>query len=82
VQLRRSPSVRSIDSEWHRERQRARERAYSGDLEAQFSDTEITKYELDTARIDGSDNPRLFTWRATIDIFGISGIDIRELKDR
>lgn len=82
MQMRRSPDMRPIDPEWHRQRQEARERAYSGDLTAQFSDEEIIKYDLETAQIDGSDNPRVFMWRATLDIFGINGTDIRDLKNR
>jgi len=82
MQFRRSPEMRPIDSEWHRNRQQARERAYSGDLTAQFSDTEIIKYELDTAQIDGSDNPRVWTFRRAFDLFGANGTDVRRLRDR
>jgi len=82
VQFRRSPGARAIDSDWHRQRQRAREEAYSSDLEAWFSDTEIIKYNLDTARVTGADNPRVFLWRRAIDLFGINGTDVRNLRDR
>lgn len=82
MQLRRSPGARPLDADWHRQRQRARERAYSSDLTSQFSDTEIIKYELGTAQIDGSDNPRTFTWDRPLDLFGINGTDVRDLEDR
>lgn len=82
MQFRRSPSARPLDAEWHRERQRAREQAYSGDLTAQFSDAEITKYNLETAQIDGSDNARTWKFFPTIDILGLAGTDVRTLRDR
>ena len=81
MQFRRSNDVRVADADWHRQRQRARESAYNSSLSI-FSDEEIVKYNLDTARIDGSDNPRLFMWQRTIDLFGMNGTDIRELKNR
>jgi len=67
---------------WHRGRQREREQAFSSDLESFFSDTEIVKFDLDTAQVDGSDNPRVFMWNRTLDLFGINGTDVRDLKDR
>jgi hypothetical protein len=82
MQFRRSPSARPLDRDWHKGRIRARKTAYNSDLESFFSDTEIIKYDLDTANIDGSDNPRLFTWRRAIDIFGINGTDVRQLHNR
>lgn len=80
MQLRRSPGARPVDKDWHLQRQAARERAYSSDLTAQFSEAEITKYELDTAQITGQDNPSLYLWRRTIDVFGINGTDVRNIK--
>lgn len=81
MQFRRSNDVRAIDADYHLGRQRAREQAYNSSL-AMFSDKERVKYDLETARIDGSDNPRLFTWRRAIDVFGTNGTDIRELRNR
>jgi len=81
MQFRRSPGARAVDAEWHRERQRAREQAFDSSLSL-FSDTEITKYDLGTAQIDGSDNPRTYTWDRPLDLFGINGTDVRNLKDR
>lgn len=81
MQFRRSPGARPLDADWHQQRQRAREQAYSSDLQAQFSDSEIVKYELDTAQIDGSDNPRLYMMQRAIDLLGINGTDVRDLRD-
>ncbi len=71
-----------MDASWHRERQRAREQAYSGDLDAFFSNSEIIKYNLETAEITGEDNPRMYLFRRTIDLFGINGTDVRTLRNR
>lgn len=81
MQFRRSNDVRVADADWHRQRQRARESAYNSSLSI-FSDEERVKYDLESARIDGSDNPRLFMWQRTIDLFGMNGTDIRELRNR
>lgn len=81
MQFRRSPELRPVDPEWHRRRQEAREQAYNSSL-SMFSDKEIVKYNLETAQIDGSDNPRLFTVSRAFDVFGINGTDIRELRNR
>lgn len=82
MQLRRSPGARPIDSDWHRSRQEARETAYNGNLDQFFSEAEQVKYNLDTAQITGADNPRVFMMNVAIDVFGINGTDVRELKDR
>jgi len=81
MQFRRSEGAKPINSEWHRQRQRAREQAFNSSLDI-FSDTEITKYDLDTAQIDGSDNPRTYTFDRPLDKFGINGTDVRNLEDR
>jgi len=82
VQFGRSPSARPVDREWHRNRQRAREQAYNGDLISQFSPEEIVKYELDTARITGEENPRMYLFNRAYDLFGQNGTDIRKLRNR
>ncbi|UBF23323.1 hypothetical protein M1M40_gp45 [Halorubrum tailed virus 29] len=82
MQLRRSPGARAVDADWHEQRQRAREQAYSGDLDGFFSDTEIIKYDLETAQITGEDNPRLYIFNRTLDVFGVNGTDVRNLRDR
>lgn len=79
VQFRESPSSKVTDEEWHRFRQRARKTAFSID---QFSDEEVTRFDLETAQIDGSDNPRSFTINRPIDLLGMNGIDLRDLRDR
>ena len=81
MQFRRSNDVRAVDADWHRQRQRARESAVNSSRSI-FSDEEIVKYNLDTARIDGSDNPRTFMWQRTLDLFGTNGTDIRQLRNR
>jgi hypothetical protein len=82
MQFARSPGAKPTQAWWHEGRQDARERAYNGDLTAQFSDTEIIKFDLETAQIDGSDNPRTFKFMPVIDILGVSGTDVRTLRDR
>jgi len=81
MQFKRSEGAKAINAEWHRQRQRAREQAFNSSLSI-FSDTEITKYDLDTAQIDGSDNPRTYTFDRPLDKFGINGTDVRNLEDR
>ena len=81
MQFRRSNDVRVADAEWHRQRQRARESAFHSSLRI-FSDAEIVKDDLETARITGADNPRTFMWNRALDVFGTNGTDIRELRNR
>lgn len=81
VQFRRSPEARPLDKEWHRNRQRAREQAFNSDLDF-FSDQERIEFELDTAQIDGSDNPLTYTIDRPINLLGMNGTDIRTLEDR
>jgi len=79
VLFKRSESGKHIDKEWHQQRQRAREIGFSLD---EFSDEEITKYDLDTAGITGKDNPRTYTFSAAIDLFGVNGLDVRSLDEQ
>jgi len=81
MQFKRSEGAKAINAEWHRQRQRAREQAFNSSLGI-FSETEITKYDLDTAQIDGSDNPRTYTFDRPLDKFGINGTDVRDHKDK
>lgn len=62
---------------WHEERQRARETAMS---EEEFSPQEIEDYDLDTAEIDGSDNPDSFTTEPYGE--GEESVDYREADPR
>jgi len=71
--------MRPVDADWHRERERAREQAYNSNLSSFFSEVEIIKYDLETARVDGSDNPRTYTVDRPIDVFGVNGVDVRDL---
>lgn len=52
-------TFRRITEDWHRKRQEARRQAKNGSLE-EFSDQEIEKYDLDTARVSGRHNPETF----------------------
>ena len=81
MQFRRSNDTRAVDADWHLSRQRARESAFNSSLSI-FSDAEIVKYDLETARITGADNPRTFMWNRALDVFGTNGTDIRELRNR
>ena len=77
VTFRRSPSGKAIDSEWHTARREARENAFSIN---EFGDIEITRFDLDTARITGRENPDTYTLDPAIDLFGTAGKDIRSLR--
>jgi cysteinyl-tRNA synthetase len=79
VLFRRSESGKKVDQEWHQFRQNAREGAM--DIK-EFSDSEQLRYNLDTAGITGQDNPRTYTFRRAVDIFGVNGVDVRELRNR
>lgn len=81
MQFARSGDVKPTQAWWHEGRQRAREQAFNGDLSF-FSDEERVKLDLETAQIDGSDNPRTYGINRPIDLLGMNGIDIRELRNR
>jgi len=75
----RSPGLKKADSRWHNRRIQARKEAFSID---EFSQEDIVRYDLDTARITGSENPRSYLVNPSIDILGEAGIDIRTLDNR
>lgn len=79
MQFRRSPGARPIDREWHQFRIDARHSAFSIN---EFSQADIIKYNLTTARITGQENPRTYTINRPIDILGVNGTDIRDLPTR
>ena len=81
MQFKRSDGAKPSQEWWHRGRQRARETAFNSSLEL-FSETETVKFDLDTAQIDGSDNPQLWIWNRALDVFGTNGTDVRTLRDR
>ena len=81
MQFRRSNDARVTDSDWHKARQRAREAAFNSSLNI-FSEEERVKYNLETARIDGSDNPQTYTANRPIDLLGVNGLDLRTLFNR
>lgn len=53
----RSNSGSPVWARWHEERERARRTSFSTE---EYDQIEIERYDLDTARIDGSDNPETF----------------------
>jgi len=71
-----SADLKAVDSEFHKFREEARRTTYSKD---EFSREEIIRYDLDTARITGRENPRSYKQQPTIDLLGEGGTDIREL---
>ena len=75
----RSPGLKKASERWHKNRIRARRTGFNLN---DFSDEEIVKYDLDTARITGSDNPRSFRLNPDIDILDVGGIDVRTLHNR
>ena len=79
VMFRRSKSARPVDGEWHQRREEARRTAFSVN---EFGPAEISKFNLDTARITGEDNPLSYTIDRPIDTLGENGRDIREDKNR
>lgn len=79
MMFRQGESSKPVDEQWHLEREKARRTAFST---AEFSPQEITRWDLDTAQIDGSDNPRTFQYDPAIDILGTAKVDVRELDNR
>jgi hypothetical protein len=79
VGFKRSEGMKPIDPEWHRVRQEARESTFSL---AEWSDEEITRYDLDTARITGRENPRSYKFTPTVDILNEGGFDLLSLPNR
>ncbi len=79
VMFRRSESGKRVDAGYHQFRQEARESAFSIN---EFSDEEINRYNLETARITGRENPRTYTVNRPIDLLGTNGIDLRTLYNR
>lgn len=78
----RQESLQYIWSEWHEQRAEARQNAFNVD---EFSPTDRTKYDLDTAGITGEDNPRSYQVdRLLNEVEGQqnNGTDIRTLDNR
>jgi hypothetical protein len=78
MMFKRDDSGSKISAEWHRQRQLARETAFSIDS---FGAIEIEKYDLDTARITGDENPKTYKVEQVVEEDGMqsSGTDIRTL---
>jgi hypothetical protein len=79
MHFKRSEGAKAVDRDFHLTRQRARE---TGFRVAQFGDSEIVEYNLDTARINGSDNPLSYRVNRAIDFLQTNGTDVRKLRDR
>ncbi len=75
----RSPGLKKADRRWYENRIRARRTGFNLN---DFSDEEIVKYDLETARITGSDNPQNFRLNPDIDILNVRGIDVQDLHNR
>ena len=72
----RSAGMKAVNGEWHRFRQEARQNAYSIE---EFGPDERVKYNLDTARITGRENPDTYRYDPAIDLLGIDGRLVTEL---
>lgn len=79
--FRQAKSAKPVDGEWHEIRQVARETTFSL---AEWSQEEITRWDLDTADITGRDNDRTYTIDRPITQDGEmqNDTDIRTLNDR
>jgi hypothetical protein len=78
----RSENLKPIWEDWHETRHAARVSTFNVE---EWSDIEITKYDLDTADITGEDNPRSYeidNQSAEIDGVQNNGEDIRTLDRR
>lgn len=77
-----SKSAKPIDARWHEHRQDARENSFSIN---EWSQEEITRWDLDTADITGQDNDRTYTVDRPLnqkDGQMNNGTDIRTLDSR
>jgi len=79
VLFRQSQSGKHVDAEWHEVRALARLTTNSTD---EWSDEDIIRYDLDTARITGKENIQNWLINRDIDNLGQNGTDIRTLDDR
>lgn len=60
----RGENGKAVWEEWHRFRSFARRNAFS---ENEFSEIEQNRFDLDTARITGADNPKTFRTEPPLD---------------
>lgn len=74
----RSESLKPVWSRWHQARIDARHNAFSVD---EFGETDIVKYDLDTAGITGEDNPKTYQYDRPLNEER-RGIDVREFANR
>lgn len=68
-----------LTSEYHAFRENARQTAFHPDS---FAEADQIEFELDTAGITGRDNNQNWHMARAVDIFGVNGTDVRDLRDR
>ena len=79
MHFKRSEGAKAVDRDFHRSRERARQTGFNVGM---FGDSEIVQYNLETARINGSDNPHTYRVSRAIQFLGVNGVDVRDLRDR
>jgi len=75
--FKRGNSQKAVDSEWHEFRHEARKNAF--DIQ-EFGPIDIEKYDLETARITGRENPETYILKRPL--YPQNRIDVRTLRDR
>lgn len=81
MMFRQGNGAKAIDKEWHAKRRDARENTFSL---GEWSEEEIIRWDLDTARITGRENDRTYTVDRPIEAPGTveNGTDVRTLDGR
>jgi len=80
VTFKKDETGKRVDAEWHRFRADARRTAFTVD---EFSDEDITRFNLETAGITGRDNPLTYTTDPRIDEEGTDRVtNLRTLDTR
>ena len=81
MMFRQATGAKPVDEEWHEKRETARRTTFSL---AEWSQEEITRWDLDTADITGRDNPRTYRVDRPVDGPGQvkNGTDVRTLDNR
>jgi len=72
----RFEGLQGVWEEWHEERQKARETAFSV---GEFGPEDVTEYDLDTADITGQDNSDTYDYDPAIDKLNERDHSIKEL---
>lgn len=71
--FKRENGQRPVDGDWHAGRENARRTAFSL---AEFSEQEIERLDLETAGVNGEDNPRSYEWKRPL--WPSKKVDVRE----